>query len=127
MTELIQQRFTADCAVCCLAMFLGVDYEKVAQHCRGDELVRNGLVNMRERYIAELFEVAIVFRDVGKLDQTQPAVLTVPSLNSDRGQTHAVYWDGQRVWDPNHGLAGRRSYTNQAAWSVAIEGYQRAP
>jgi hypothetical protein len=106
-------------------MFLGIDYERVAKQCSGMELVYAGLVNSREEYIAGLFEVEIVFRDVAHLDRSRPAVLTVPSLNSGSGQTHAVYWDGQRIWDPNHGRSGKKSYTNQAAWELCTEGYQR--
>jgi hypothetical protein len=29
---LIQQKFAADCAVACLAMFLGLEYEDVLRH-----------------------------------------------------------------------------------------------
>lgn len=125
-TIFIQQRFTSDCAVACMAMFLGVDYEDVAAHCTGYELVRHGLPNSRERYIADLFEVEIVFRDRSLVDWSRPAVLTVPSLNSPKGGTHAVYWDGTRAWDPNHGREGRKSYSNQAAREMAIEAYQKA-
>jgi hypothetical protein len=39
--------------------------------------------------------------------------------------THAVYWDGTRIYDPNQGCKGKKSYTSQAAWEVAIDGYQR--
>jgi hypothetical protein len=124
---LIQQKFTADCAVAALAMFLGVDYEDILPHVAGHELVHNGLANAREKYIAGMFEVEIVFRDRTKIDWSQPAVLTVPSMNSETGATHAVYWDGDRVWDPNHGRVGKKSYTNQMAREVVIDAYQRCP
>jgi len=123
----VQQKFNSDCAVACMAMFLDVDYEDVVRHCAGYELVSCGLTNHRERYIAGLFEVEIVFRDRTKLDRSQAAVLTLPSLNSDKPSTHAVYWDGTRVHDPNHGRPGKRIYTNQSAWEVVIDGYQRVP
>lgn len=123
---LIQQRFTSDCAVACLAMFLGVDYEAIVRHCTGYELVLNGLANAREAYIAKMFEVDLIFLDRTKLKKRKPAVLTVPSLNSDKGATHALYWDGKRIYDPNYGRSGKRTYTNQSAWEVVIEGYQRA-
>jgi hypothetical protein len=121
---LIQQKFAADCAVACLAMFLGVEYEDVLRHVGGHELTLGGLTNNREAYIARLFEVEISFLDRTKIDRSKPAVLTVPSLNSKTGLTHAVYWDGTRIYDPNQGRKGKKSYTNQAAWEVAIDGYQ---
>ncbi len=126
MTKRVSQRFTADCTVACLAMFLGVGYEAVIKHCSGYELVFGGLTNNRERYLAKLFEIEIVFKDVSKLERGGPAVLTVPSLNSDRGATHAVYWDGKRLFDPNRGRRGKLAYGADEAWAVAIDGYQAA-
>ena len=102
------ERFTADCAVACLAMFLGVEYEDVLRHVGGHELTLRGLTNYREAYIARLFEVDISFLDRTKIDRSKPAVLTVPSLNSKTGLTHAVYWDGTRIYDPNQGCKARR-------------------
>ncbi|HKJ74548.1 MAG TPA: hypothetical protein VKA19_10565 [Alphaproteobacteria bacterium] len=122
----IQQKFTSDCAVACLAMFLDVAYEDVARHCSGAELVWAGLAPSREAYICGLFDVEVVRRDRTLVDWAGPAILTVPSLNSPKGSTHAVYWDGRRVWDPNHGRPGRKAYTNQAAQEVAITALQRA-
>ena len=122
---LIQQKFAADCAVTCLAMFLGVEYEDILRHVGGHELTLGGLTKSREAYIAQLFEVEISFLDRTKIDRSRPAVLTVPSLNSKTGLTHGVYWDGTRVYDPNQGRKGKKSYTSQAAWKVAIAGYQR--
>jgi hypothetical protein len=121
----IQQKFAADCAVACLAMFLGVEYEDVLRHVGGHELTLGGLTNYREAYIARLFQVEISFLDRIKIDRSKPAVLTVPSLNSKTGLTHAVYWDGTRVYDPNQGRESKKSYTSEAAWEVAIKGYQR--
>lgn len=105
-------------------MFLGEDYENVAKHCTGYELVRDGLPNFREETIARKFEVDIKFLDPSKIDRSKPTVLTVPSLNADG--THAVYWDGRRIWDPNSGREGKNTFSNQRAWEMAIEGYQRA-
>jgi hypothetical protein len=65
---LIQQKFAADCAVACLAMFLGVEYEDVLRHIGGHELTLRGLTNSREAYIAQLFEVEISFLDRTKID-----------------------------------------------------------
>jgi hypothetical protein len=43
----IQQKFAADCAVACLAMFLGVEYEDVLRHVSGHELTLSGLITVR--------------------------------------------------------------------------------
>jgi len=125
---LMRQRFDADCAVCCLAMFLGLEYEDVAKHCAGYELVWAGLTNDRERAIASLYRVDVEFVDGSRIDWDRPAVVTVPSLNAcgERPATHAVYWDGERSWDPNSGREGKRVYTNQLVVEAAIEAYQRA-
>jgi hypothetical protein len=95
----IQQKFAADCAVACLSMFLGVEYEEVLRHVSGHELTLGGLTNYREAYIAQLFEVEISFLDRTRIDRSKAAVLTVPSLNSKTGLTHAVYWDGTRIYE----------------------------
>jgi hypothetical protein len=75
---LIQQKFAADCAVACLAMFLGVEYEDVLRHVGGHELTLGGLTNSREAYIAQLFEVEISFLDRTKIDRSKPAVFDCP-------------------------------------------------
>ena len=61
----IQQKFAADCAVACLAMFLGVEYEDILRHVDGHELTLGGLTRYRATYIARLFEVEIFFLDRG--------------------------------------------------------------
>jgi hypothetical protein len=30
-----------------------------------------------------------------------------------------------RIYDPNQGRKGKKSYASQAAWEVATDGYQR--
>lgn len=121
---LITQKFDSDCAVACLAMFLGVKYDAVAKHCHGFELVTFGLCGKRTYDIAELFGSDILWRDVSKLNYARPAVLTVPSLNIPGGR-HSVYWDGSRLYDPNDGRPHKRVYDADSAWSKATDGYQR--
>lgn len=121
---MIQQHFQSDCAVACLAMFLGVKYEDVAKHCHGFELVTFGLCGKRTYDIADLFGADILWRDVSKLDYSKPAVLSVPSLNIPGGR-HSVYWDGKTIFDPNVGRPDKRTYTTENAWDYALDGYQR--
>lgn len=122
----IQQRMPADCAVACLAMLLGKSYEDIASHCNGHELVRHGLGWHREQHIAGLFNAKLEVVDISLVNWKRAAILTVPSLNDGRGQTHAVYWDGKRVWDPQKGRPGKAAYTNQRAREFAIVAVRRA-
>ena len=124
MKSFAQQRFAGDCQVACLAMFLDVSYDEVVKHVWGSELIY-GLADGRDKYIAALFEVEIGAKDTSKLRRKNPAVLTVPSLNDPNGSRHVVYWDGKRVWDPLQGVEGKKTYTNQRAWKLAAEGFQR--
>lgn len=117
---LVQQRMRSDCAVAALAMFLGVEYDDVARHCTGSELIDFGLSFFREQHIARLFGKEIMVLDRSLLDRSKPAILSVPSLN-DMG-THAVFWNGRRVFDPQHGRKGKRAYTNQMVWEVCLTG-----
>lgn len=113
MTTFIQQKFGSDCAVACLAMFLGVPYDRVALHVTGWELVEHGLTGPRVDFLAGLFGVEIRYRAPEIIDWERPAVLSVPSLNN--GGAHAVFWDGVRFWDPQEGNAGKRAYSPEAS------------
>lgn len=123
----VQQRMPADCTVAAIAMFLGKTYEDIAQHCAGYELVRHGLSWPREQHILRLFRVEVDVLDCSILNWKRAAILTVPSLNDGKGQTHAVYWDGRRAWDPQMGREGFAAYSNQRAREFAIIGIQRVP
>lgn len=131
MTKLIQQKFSSDCGVACLAMFLGRPYEDVAVHCSGWELMRHGLSGPRVDFLTCLFGVEINYRHPDVIDWTKPAVLSVTSLNVDGA--HAVYWDGERINDPNEGKPGKRAYSEdinkrgpRGAKEKTFVGYQRA-
>ena len=122
----VQQRMPADCAVAVLAMFIEVTYEDIARHCTGAELVASGLSWVRENHILNLFKTTCDVFDRKIMDWSEPAILSVPSLNEADGVTHSVYWDGQRVWDPQQGREGKQSYTNQMARELAVTGIQRS-
>lgn len=125
MTDFVQQRMPADCAVATLAMFLGVAYEDIARHCTGAELVDSGLSWSRENHILHLFRKPCDVFDRTVMDWNAPAILSVPSINEAEGVTHSLYWDGNRVWDPQQGRKGKHSYSNQMARELAITGIQR--
>jgi len=42
--------------------------------------------------------------------ESERAILDVPSLNFVGGM-HAIYWDGERLWDPNDGRPARLVWT----------------
>ena len=121
----VQQRMLADCVVATLAMFLGRSYEDIARHCSGAELVQHGLPFPRGQHICELFKTKVEVVDISLLDWKRAAILTVPSLNDGKGQTHSVYWDGKRAWDPQQGREGYAAYTNQRARQFAIVAIRR--
>ena len=121
----VQQRMPADCVVAVLAMFLGRSYEDIARHCSGAELVQYGLPWPREQHICQLFKVKVEVVDISLLNWTRAAILTVPSLNDGKGQTHSIYWDGKRAWDPQQGREGYAAYTNQRARQFAIVAIRR--
>lgn len=123
--DFVQQRMPADCAVATLAMFLGLTYEDIAKHCAGYELAIQGLSWSREEYIFGLFETPVAVYDRSLIDWSQPAILSVPSLNEPDGGTHSVYWDGTRAWDPQMGRPGKGVYSNQRAKEFALVGIQR--
>lgn len=43
------------------------------------------------------------------------SILTLPSLNVI-GKSHAVFWDGKEILDPNFGFEGRKHYS--PSWTV---------
>ena len=124
------QKFDADCVVACLAMLLGVEYEEIAAQCLGHELVKFGVPDSKARKICAMFKIKLddaLHPTV--MDWSKPAILTVPSLNQTMdgctNGTHAIYWDGKRVWDPQKGRKGRKTYTNQRAREYCLYGQQK--
>lgn len=124
----VQQKFDADCVVACLAMFLGVEYEEIATHCKGYEIVKFGVSDSVSKRICGMFKIEIEPLHPTVMDWAEPAILTVPSLNQvvdgQTNGTHAIYWDGKRVYDPQKGRKGRKTYTNQAAREYCLYGQQ---
>ena len=110
--NMIKQRNDTDCALAAIAMIAGVDYddlwlsefvEKVvkAKGC-GPELTDEALAiagfTNREHYIS--CYTWGLSSDHRRLLWGRKAILSVPSLNYERGY-HAVAWDGFRVFDPS--------------------------
>lgn len=119
MSRRIKQRNPADCAVCCVAMFLDLRYtelltrfpylvEKIASIQDGglnlyeEQLcimaaTGKGVINMRVHYDWDDKRKAELF----KIIKDKKAILSCRSLNVPDG-FHAVYWDGKKVLDPSN-------------------------
>jgi hypothetical protein len=106
-TKFVQQRNDHDCVIACLAMWTGHDYDDVASR----------LVRVNDGVC--LWEAVKYLRSVGQPARrsiwwfhTHRAILDLPSLNFVGGM-HAVYWDGERLFDPNEKRPGRLVWTRE--------------
>lgn len=125
--EIVRQKKFGQCGAACLAMVLGEPLSDVVS-------------SLEKKLNAPLHEVGVAdgemvehLRDRGfnhaqvtlEWDGSEPAILTVPSLNH-RGILHYIVWDGSEYLDPSNGLltypehapviAGRQ----QVCWATAI-------
>lgn len=125
LTVLIKQRFDKDCALCCLAMILGISYEEAyeAQGDLGDLLRTRGpygkeFVNLFANLgLVPDIEYKTLFLLPEYCNDTflqnalwgRPALIEVRSKNYGKsGEKHIVYWDGRELFDPSN----KRTYQN---------------
>jgi hypothetical protein len=111
VTELIRQREKSDCAICTIAMALGLAYEDVLEAALLAKAYEPGVGCRSEYTIIERFgfRQMIDFRIHHRtlLDAKyflhfswgRRAILAVPSLNIEGG-FHSVYWTGTELRDP---------------------------
>lgn len=121
MTTLIQQRTNNDCVLACIAMAAGKPSweeawsegdlaEVVASKGISDYrpwLERHGL--MRDEHWREVYVHGDSQGTVKAMLWGRRAILSVYSLNHNGGH-HAVYWDGERILDPNAGIQGKQAF-----------------
>jgi hypothetical protein len=118
MSRLIQQRTAHDCAVCCLAMALGRVYETTLIEVgdtfdpeRGMRYVTKALERLGLSYTFDNGEPTGDFVNMYRGHIMSPqffrslawgrrALMSVPSLNFP-GESHMVYWNGDRLLDPS--------------------------
>lgn len=112
MTTLVQQKSGNDCVLAAVAMALGKTWEELWTQedlntaiekkglNTGDYLERAGLV--REQDYRSVYLNGVDMQAVYRLLWKRRAVLSVHSLNNEGG-SHAVYWDGEKLWDPHEG------------------------
>jgi hypothetical protein len=122
MTILIEQRLATDCMIACIAMALTLPYEEVYEAAIKSEAYDPDSgegIRSEDKILTELGlfkspnykEDASDFREQHK-DWAiapeffrhkfwgRPAIFSVPSLNKVGG-SHAVYYDGYKLYDPN--------------------------
>ena len=119
MTTLIQQRTPSDCALACIAMAAGASsWDDVWTQEDADKIAGKGIspfdYSEWGKRIGLRFDYCNIYAGMSQdivrfLLRGQAAILSVNSLNIDGG-SHAVYWDGQRLWDPNEGVPGKTAF-----------------
>ena len=104
-TELVIQRSDHDCVVACLAMWTGIDYDRIAA-----EVPRVGGGVCLWDAVKYLRANGYTARRSVWWFHSHKAILDLPSLNHVGGM-HAVYWDGDELFDPNQGRPGKLVWT----------------
>jgi hypothetical protein len=107
MTSFVQQRNDHDCVIACLAMWMDRDYDEIAKAV----LRVNEGVCLWDA-VSYMRVNGIPARRSSWWFHSHKAILDVPSLNFVGGM-HAIYWDGERLFDPNKGRAGRIEWTSE--------------
>ena len=113
MTTLIQQRSGNDCVLAAIAMAAGKERwsdlwtEDDLAKCIKDGGIREESVYLTRAGFAKedwlLIHTSYTNSHmVQNLLWRRRALLSVASLNN-RGGSHMVYWDGERIWDPHEG------------------------
>lgn len=108
--EIVHQRSPKDCGVAALAMFLEVSYEDVEaagkKAAAFDWSPRIAMTPHLMWAIAERFGKPMVSSRYGV--DGRAAVIWVANEVGDT--LHAVYWDGERVWDPDPAAPYSKAY-----------------
>jgi len=116
MTTLVKQRTRMDCAICCMAMLTGRDYDDVMaavgdafDQVKGMRYDQKALKRLGFRFSYENGQPAgdAVVRLRGIMAPEfflclawgRRALISVPSLNTP-DSFHMVFYDGRRVFDP---------------------------
>lgn len=123
----ISQKAPNDCGVCCLAMLLEMKYWPVrravnwhyknTRKCRFDGMSVEDDAAVAKRLGFKLTTHTIYpsvrAPMIKRLHSGLRAILTVPSVNV-KGEWHAVYWDGEQLFDPSqlnrYGASGDRAF-----------------
>lgn len=136
MTLLVRQRGSDDCGIAAVAMFTDFTYEHVRRAAIASDGFRPGkgtnsvgsilrelgfrwdnLITTEEKpdtrpYRTLHFNNYYISAEFCR-DQLwgRPCMMSVPSLNT-RGGWHLIFYDGDRVYDPQNGRRGKRYYND---------------
>ena len=127
----IQQRENCDCAIACIAMFVGVSYKKVYK------IAKKNWVEWEENGGTHRDEIANIMRELGCIpvertyyNNKERAIIMLPSLRDPLRLCHAIVYDPEAndgkggYLDPSRGRRwGRDEPVNQ--WLVAIQDLRR--
>lgn len=114
MTTLIQQRSPNDCVLAAIAMAAGVErWEDAWTEADLESVIKSrGIAHIEDwmrrlGYVEDKHYFMVYVRGdtnstVRALLWRRRALISCDSLNN-RGGSHMVYWDGERVWDPHEG------------------------
>ena len=118
MNNLILQRHSFDCAVACIAMFVSVSYEEVAEYHKKTTGFQQGLSFMEIFNSLKHFGLQPCVMNM--FPHPKPCLLVVPSLNKP-AKKHMIVWDGYNVKDPS----SKKVYNNlmllrNGCWSTVF-------
>ncbi len=107
------QRYSSDCATCCLAMLIGVDYTAVtAAISRRSKIAKDGLTTREMRAVARRLGVELRFRFTPPEDE-EIGILSLEKPTDNDGHV-AMFLYGS-VYDSSSGLL----YTDLGAYLLA--------
>jgi hypothetical protein len=119
MTRLIQQRTDYDCSLAAVAMAMGAPSwgsvwteEDLAAVVGKGAHTGDILEKVKLERLKHWTQVGVYGHDVSQAASflwRRPAILSVSSINS-QSDWHAVYWDGEVLWDPQQGRPDRQYF-----------------
>jgi hypothetical protein len=108
----IKQKAKWDCSLASIAMMTGRTYEEVFQKFKKffPKHKRNGLTD------EEIFKILKSYKVKPKIIcaviLSVPGIMYLPSKN-DKGGSHAVFFDGEKILDPNYRVPGKKYYSRR--------------
>lgn len=112
--KVVKQKHTNDCALACIAMASGKDYDKIFSKKLIKTIEKEGgaySVTLEQAYGAAGYEKDVSYSvvytggtNVGTVREfiwKRKALLQVDSLNQE-GKMHLIYWDGEKIIDPSN-------------------------
>lgn len=120
MTVQIPQRHEWDCGICCIAMMTGKTYEAVYAVSPTHYIQRLGMSDgMAVDIIKKLgFYNIVLAKRILPCLPGEPLMLAVPPKSGPRkslkpAKMHYIFWDGDKILDPQAGREGKRFYDEE--------------